>query len=637
MTEQITREEEIKTMMTASPEIAPEEALYITGNEYLSLPEIGRAGEIRSINVLHMDARGLLEFRGTEESPLLAPFVTVDGKEALLPESLAWYYRYDWIPHFEMLAAGRYAIEGDLFAPPGRRGCCCRLRLTNLSAARLTVEIGWRGCWSEFNHLIFNRRPVRGERVVEYDSWTKSLVLEARSGLPLAALALAFTVEQKEDDHSCWDFHDFSGEPASYRGAVRLETAPGSSTAVTLYIAVNLEADGAGTTAVDLKRHGGAALASETERQLAERRIDLPDAAAAAVLNRNLFFNYFYALGRALDDDSLVPVTSRSPRYYVSAAYWSRDTLLWSFPGLLLADRAASRELLLTIFRRHLARAGEHAHYINGALLYPGFELDQLAAHFLALERYESVTGDLSLLDEKTICRGLKLLAEKALEQFDPESGLYRTFLDPSDDPVLYPFLIYDNALLQCAFTYLSGLQAAGRWEHPADFAGLTGALQKEIYRHGTVKGPRGIMFAWAVDGKGRFQLYDNPPGSLQLLAFYGFCSPEDRVFRNTVAWIRSPNNPHFHWDCPFAEAGSLHALKPWPMAACNDILALNEGGGDFLLRAPMDNGFCCETVDPQTGRAATGAAFASAAGFLAHALWWINRKNSGSADPDTE
>ena len=51
----ISREEEIKTMMTTSPEIAPEEALYITGNEYLSLPEIGRAGEIRSINVLHMD------------------------------------------------------------------------------------------------------------------------------------------------------------------------------------------------------------------------------------------------------------------------------------------------------------------------------------------------------------------------------------------------------------------------------------------------------------------------------------------------------------------------------------------------------------------------------------------------------
>ncbi len=630
MTEAINREEEIMALMTVSPELTAEEALYLTGNEYLSLPDIGTAGEIRSINVLHMGARGLLEFRGTEERPLLAPFVTVDGEEALLRESLAWRYRHDWIPHFEVRDAGRYSIEGDIFAPPGRRGCCCRLRLANLSAAPLTVEMGWRGCWSEFNHLIFNRRQVRSERTIEYNSWTGSLVLEARSGLPLAALALALAAKRRDDDPSCWDFHGPSGEPAFYRGAVRLETAPGSSATVALYIAVNLEADGAGTTAVDLKRHGCAALATETERRLEKRRIDLPGDDDAALLNRNLFFNYFYALGRALDDDSLVPVTSRSPRYYVSAAYWSRDTLLWSFPGLLLADEAVSRELLLTVFRRHLARAGEHAHYINGTLLYPGFELDQLAAHLLALKRYETVTGDLSLLDEEIISRGLRLLAEKALAQFDPACGLYRTFLDPSDDPVLYPFLIYDNALLQCAFTYLAALQAAGRWEDPADFAGLAGALQQEIYRHGTVKGPRGIMFAWAVDGKGRFQLYDNPPGSLQLLAFYGFCSPEDRVFRNTVAWIRSPNNPHFHGDHPFAEAGSLHAPKPWPLAACNDILALNEGGGDFLLRAPMDNGFCCETVDPQTGRAATGAAFASAAGFLAHALWWNNRDKSG-------
>lgn len=630
MTEKACLEDERISLMTPSPELAAEKPLYLTGNEYLSLPDIGTAGEISSLNVLHMGARGLLEFRGDEERPLLAPYVTVDGEEALLPDRLTWRYRNDWMPHFEVRVDGRYSIDGQIITPPGRRGGCFRLRLTNLSAAPLTVEMGWRGCWGEFNHLIFNRRPVKGERSVEYDSWTGSLILEARSGLPLAALALALTAEQKEETKPRWDYSSRPDEPVSYLGAVMMEAAPGSSASVTLFIAVNLEADGAGTTAMDLKRHGAASLAAETERWLEERRIDLPEPAASALLNRNLFFNYFYALGRALDDDSLVPVTSRSPRYYVSAAYWSRDTLLWSFPGLLLADRKIARELLLTVFRRHLNRAGEHAHYINGTLLYPGFELDQLAAHFLALERYETATGDLSLLDEEIVNRGLKLLAKKALAQFDPQSGLYRTFLDPSDDPVLYPFLIYNNALLQCAFTYLASLQAAGRWDDPTDFAGLAGALQQEIYRQGTVKGPHGIMFAWAVDGKGRFQLYDNPPGSLQLLAFYGFCSPEDRVFRNTVSWIRSSNNPYFHVEGPFAEAGSQHAPNPWPLAACNDILALNEGGVDFLLRAPMDNGFCCETVHPQTGRASTGAAFASAAGFLAHALCWINRNKSG-------
>jgi hypothetical protein len=34
-----------------------------------------------------------------------------------------------------------------------------------------------------------------------------------------------------------------------------------------------------------------------------------------------------------------------------------------------------------------------------------------------------------------------------------------------------------------------------------------------------------------------------------------------------------------------------------------------------------MDNGFFCETVDPETGTVSTGAAFASAAGFLASAI----------------
>ncbi len=629
MAEQFTAEK-IGALMTPSPKLAPTETLYLTGNEYLSLPDIGTGGEIRSINVIHMGARGLLEFKGAANRPLLAPFVSVNGEEALCRENLSWSYRHDWIPSFEMHAAGCYAIEGDIFAPPGQRGCCYRLRLTSLSAAPLKIEMGWHGCWNEFNHLIFNSRPVTGERAVQYSGWTGSLLLEARSGLPLTALALALTTEHEKEKHPTWKFKNAPGKPAFYSGKIRLEIAPGSSCALTLYAAVNLEGDGAGTTAMDLKRRGSAALALETERHLAERRIDLTDGATAAVLNRNLFFNYYYALGRALDDDSLVAVTSRSPRYYVSAAYWSRDTLLWSFPGLLLADRSTSRELLLTIFHRHLDRAGEHAHYINGTLLYPGFEMDQLAAHFLALKRYESVTGDLSLLGEKIIYRGLKLLAEKALEHFDPESGLYRTFLDPSDDPVLFPFLIYDNALLHCAFIYLGKLQSEGRWQDGADFARLAAALQQEIYRHGTVKGPGGIMFAWAVDGKGRFQLYDNPPGSLQLLAFYGFCSPGDVVFRNTAAWIRSPNNPHFHGDSPFAEAGSLHAPGPWPLAACNDILALNMGGADFLLRAPMDNGFCCETVDPETGKAATGAAFASAAGFLAHALWWNKGKTTG-------
>ena len=40
-------------------------------------------------------------------------------------------------------------------------------------------------------------------------------------------------------------------------------------------------------------------------------------------------------------------MTSRSPRYYVSAAYWDRDSLLWAFPAILTVDAAYAREIFL--------------------------------------------------------------------------------------------------------------------------------------------------------------------------------------------------------------------------------------------------------------------------------------------------
>ena len=612
------------SLLTTPPEIKENRPLFLTGNEYLSLPDVGAGGQIYSANVLHLGHRGLLEFSGTADLPLLAPYLSINGREVDLKERLLWRYKLDWIPCFAGAQKDLFALEGEIATPPGRRGGCLRLRVTNTAKQPLKVDLGWRGCWSLISHIIFKHREVKGERIVRFDPWTKSLVLEAGSGLPLAGLALAL------EPHRDWRV-DHGGDNdgrSTFLGSIPLDLEPGQYGEAVLYLAVNLEADGASTTAVDLKRRGAAALIQETEQWLERHRVNLDDPILESVLNRNLFFNYFYALGRTLDTDGLVPVTSRSPRYYVSAAFWGRDCLLWSFPGLLLVDPAAARELLLAVFNRHLDFAGEHAHYINGVVLYPGFELDQLAAHFLALERYERYSGDRSLPEEEAVKAGLAVLVKKAAAWHDPETGLYGTFLDPSDDPVLYPFLIYDNALLQRSFAYLARLQAEERWTHPADFARYSEELRHAVYRHGTVKGPLGTMFAWTVDGKGKFQLYDNPPGSLQLLAYYGFCSPDETVFRNTVAWIRSSNNPFFHQGCRFEEAGSLHAGKPWPLAACNDLLAFNQGGEDFFRRAPMDNGCFCETVDPETGRAATGAAFASAAGFLAHALWYSGKRN---------
>jgi uncharacterized protein len=589
-----------------------------TGNEYVALPETDCYGGIKTVNLLRIDHFGLLEFSGSSDTALLSPFLSVDDNQITPCSSLRWHYDLGWLPAFCLDSGNGFSLNGLIFAPPGFKGFLYQLSVRNRTGKTLKVELGWEGCWDSFNYSVFSRRKINLNQEINFNIWTNCLVLEASAGLPFAALALATMPDS--------DWH-INSDSCHFRTKITVDLDPGEEKILTLYGAVNLEADGAATTNFDLRRRGARTLLDHTREWLGNRYLTVDSPDLETLLNKNLFFSYFYSVARSLDSDQLVALTSRSPRYYVSAAFWSRDALLWSFPAIMLADQNYSRELLLTVFKRHIAHAGEHAHYLNGTILYPGFELDQLAAYLIALGHYLLKTDDYSLVKEEAIQEGLTLIAAKTLQKFDPVCGLFSTFLDPSDDPVDYPFLTYDNVLLKKSFSLLANLQYRGLWFNENDFAILARELENAIYEHCTVNGPCGLMFTWAVDGKGKFSLYDNPPGSLQLLAHYGFCSLKDTIFINTVRWIRSPNNSYFHQGSPFEEAGSLHSSNPWPLGACNDLLACNTGALDFLKRTKMDNGFFCETVNPVTGEVSTGAAFASAAGFLAYALYTYLKK----------
>ena len=104
------------------------------------------------------------------------------------------------------------------------------------------------------------------------------------------------------------------------------------------------------------------------------------------LMNRNLLFTAFYAWGKSIDTEQLVGVTSRSPRYYVSAAYWDRDAMLWSFPGLLDIDTDLARDALNYALTTQLRNAGIHSRFIDGIVLEEGFELDEAVAPIIALQ-----------------------------------------------------------------------------------------------------------------------------------------------------------------------------------------------------------------------------------------------------------
>ena len=337
------------------------------------------------------------------------------------------------------------------------------------------------------------------------------------------------------------------------------------------------------------------------------------------VYNTNLFFCIFYSTGLTLDTEELVCATSRSTRYYVSAAYWDRDVLLWAFPAILDADPQLAEEILHYVFGRQRRNLGIHSRYIDGTVLEPGFELDELMAPVIALESYVNQTADNAILHDPSVMAGIQQILKTLETMRHPVIPLYETFLQPTDDEIVYPYLTYNNVLVWRAMKALAHLypEQYGTLEQQAE------AVRQTIYTHCVFRdADQKPYFGWSVDLKGRHNVYDEPPGSLQLLPYYSFCEPDDEVWRNTVAMIRAPSYAYSFADAPIAEIGCAHAPYPWILSLCNSLLCGHkEQAFRELEQMEMDNGIACESVDPVLGTCTTGAAFATCAGFLCHSM----------------
>lgn len=187
-----------------------------TGNEFVSLPTVSPINaSVRGINVLCMQARGMIEFRG---EPLFSPFLQVDGHTVPLSEMQATRCK-EWLPEYH-----------------------------------------WEGADGE------------AEWLVQPDD----------------------TVELAQE--------------------VRLE--PSESLSRAFFIAVGAERDGARTTVVHLRRLGAIALLDATRKWLEEHSVAMPRRVAPPMRSpslQNLYFAYFFSLGKTIDTEDLVLVTSRSP------------------------------------------------------------------------------------------------------------------------------------------------------------------------------------------------------------------------------------------------------------------------------------------------------------------------------------
>lgn len=582
-----------------------------TGNEMLSIPKLNEeTAGIEDITFLHMGFKGLVELRGSEDKALIEPFVEVDGEGACLA-SLSWKRLQFWVPHFTG-RAGPIFVEGIILTPIKERGFAYRMLLRNGDKEPHAIKFGLQGCWGSAWHCVNEDKEIEGTKHCFVSPWNDSLIFDMRCGVPL------FCFVPMSSDKACASNFKNTEQGVTYRLEHTGTLDAGESKEVVIYWGLGFEEVAAATSAKEMLRQGYQYEEAMTLSWLRARTFWADDIKLRELYNTNLFFCIFFSTGVTLDTEELVLVTSRSPRYYVSAAYWDRDSLLWSFPAVLDADPGLARQMLEYVFGRQRRNIGVHSRYIDGTVLEPGFELDELMAPVLALEQYIDATGDQTFLDEQDVKKGLRSIYEKLGAHQNPRLGLYETFLQPTDDERVYPYLTYDNVLVW------KGLNAMARL-CPEEFSALENeadAVSDAIWRHSVKEKDGKRFFAWSVDVTGNYDVYDEPPGSIQLLPRLGFCLAEDVVYQNTVDLIRSPSYPYSFAGCRFAEIGCPHAPHPWMLSVANSLLCGRvEHSLDILRNAEMDNGIICESVDEHTGACATGEAFATCAGFVCHGI----------------
>jgi len=509
-------------------------------------------------------------------------------------------------------------------APPGARAAFVRLTMVNHLESVIRVSLVLKASWGALSRVTYLPVPLRGERSVALAPWVDP-------GEVFSYIT--------DDTHFAWSLiHPESqgrmtAPPSSLAPGVdaarTVALAPGASTEAVFVLGVGVEEFSAPHSAKALRemldRSGADKVIEDAATWLQQRARTTGQADVDLLMNRNLFFAAFYAWGKTIDTEQTVGITSRSPRYYVSAAYWDRDAMLWSFPGFLDIDPALAREALEYALGPQLRNTGTHSRFIDGIVLEDGFQLDEAVAPLVAFAAYIKRTNDDGFL--RAHRDALIFLRDRCLGRFDPGTGLYSSLQDSQDEYQKKPFLIYDNVLAWKALSDLASLlERLGETQAAKDATSRAEALHDAILKNGVFADPSGSgekMFAFATDGKQPL-FADVPPGSLMKLPALGFVPENDPIFQHTYQWLHSPSYKYSYSDRAYGLPGSyrLPFTTSWEVA---DHLQLNRGHHLALkiLRASnWDGGIITEGVDPATGvMDHDGRAFATAAGYVAHAI----------------
>jgi hypothetical protein len=572
----------------------------VTGNHWLALPCIDPAdGSLHALGTLHRGARAAIELAGSATfldgrgPPLLRPVVRVSGETLDLgAHGLAWERVNGWIPTFSCTAGG-VVVRGTIFAPYGRdadvAGAVYALGVENRRETAATITVSLEGTLGHRQLRVRTpRRAVDAHRVLAGDG---VVVLEGTAQPGLIALALAADGDVRIDTST--------GEQPRFALHRELEVAPSARGSVAFYIAAGPERDGAEATVAVMRRRGWTDLLTLTRASLQALEQTVGHEGIDLLINRNLLFAYFYAVGRALDDAHFYLVRTRAPWHGLGVTVRDWEALAWTLPAVQLADPALARELLLRACELHGYAPGNGVHYMDGTLFEPGFSLEGLASFALATDRYIRETGDEHIVDEPVIADTLYGSAEDLAERRDQHVPLYATEVLPSGAPSPHAYTLHGNAVAAQALDVLKRTLDEETARGVEDAAAVRAALR----RHFAIEREGKTTFATAIDLAGQVWTEDDPSASAYWLPLYEAVERHDSAYRRTVRGV----------------GVAAHSLSQ----QCARLMGPETAPVlQWLRRAPLDNGFAAEVVDEE-GRALQNGGDASLSALVAWSAWF--------------
>jgi hypothetical protein len=588
----------------------------LTGNHWLAVPCIHPVdGSIHALGMLHRGARAAIEFAGGADfvagggPALLRPAVRIDGEAfAVGSEPLAWDQSVEWVPSFSTTVRdGMFAVRGTIFAPAGRDadvpGVIYVLSIANQTRAPARVELSVEGTLGHRQQRV--RTPSAFADAHRVVAGAGDTVLLDGSAVPgPAALAIgADGVPVVECD---------TDGPAP-RFALRCagDIAAGGTFEAAFYVAAAPERDGAAATVQAMRRRGWRALLASTVEALRSLEQTTGNAALDRVVNRNLLFAYFYAVGRAVDDARFYLVRTRAPWNGRGVTVRDWDALTWTVPAVQLADAALARELILRACEVHGAAPGSGIHYMDGALFEPGFSLEGVAAFAWATERYIRETGDDQIVEEPVLADTLYASADDLAARRHAEIPLYGSEVYPSGAPVPYPYTLHGNAVAALAldvFRRTLDAETAKEIQDPS-------AVRAAILRHFTTDADGKSVLAAAADLRGNVDRHDDPVASVLWLPLYETLDRQESVYRRTV------------------KASAANQETPSLVQWCARLVGPDAASALAWLReAPLDNGVAAELLDAD-GAAVGNGGDASLSGLLAYSVWYaVHALGAGAA-----